>query len=302
MGTPEFAVEPLRELHQLGYNIVAVVTMPDKPAGRGQKLTASAVKQFAVNNNLPILQPERLKDETFIKELERLNVDLGIVVAFKMLPQVIWAMPKLGTFNLHTSLLPQYRGAAPINWAIINGDTQTGVTTFMLDKDIDTGAIIGNKKTDISSLETAGNLHDKLMRLGADLVIETVDKIASGDTDLIIQSSIESEDLRSAPKIFKEDCKIDWSRPIDDIYNKIRGLSPYPAAWCELDGHVFKIFETAKELSSHSLDFGKVVSNGKDLIKVACNGGYIIISQLQLSGKKRMETIEFLRGFRSFDK
>lgn len=298
MGTPEFAVEPLKKLYEEGYNIVAVVTMPDKPSGRGQKLTASPVKEFAVANNIPLLQPEKLKDSLFIEQLESLKIDLGVIVAFKMLPEVIWSMPKYGTFNLHTSLLPQYRGAAPINWAIINGDRQSGVTTFMLDKDIDTGAIIGQTKTDISETDTAGTLHDRLMEIGADLVKCTVDKIAEGNVELLPQDSIEHDSLRPAPKIFKPYCEINWEDDIDKIYNKIRGLSPYPAAWSILKGNNFKIFETSKEYSEHNLACGEVLSNGSDYIKVACKGGYINILQLQMAGKKRMKTVDFLRGFK----
>ncbi len=301
MGTPDFAVEPLRKLHTEGYNIVAVVTMPDKPAGRGQKLRPCPVKEYAVANNLPLLQPEKLKDEQFLTTLRDLNLDLGVVVAFKMLPEVVWAMPKYGTFNLHTSNLPDYRGAAPINWAIINGDSQTGVTTFMLDKDIDTGAILGNKRTDISESETAETLHDKLMFMGADLVVETIQNIAQGTAKPLAQSQIADSQMRPAPKIFKEDCEIDWSGDIDCIYNKIRGLSPYPAAWANIKDISFKLFEVSKEKTNHSLEFGTILSDGKKYIKIACNGGFLYLLELQMAGKKRMKVEDFLRGCRLFD-
>lgn len=302
MGNPDFAVEPLRRLHSEGYNIVAIVTNPDKPSGRGQKLTSSPVKEYAVSNNLPILQPLRLKDEEFINQLRGLDIDLSIIVAFKMLPEVVWSMPKHGTFNLHTSLLPQYRGAAPINWAVINGDKYSGVTTFMLDKNIDTGEIIDSKRCDISDTDTAGELHDRLMMIGADLVIESVEKIAGENLILKPQTELEQGvTLLPAPKIFKADCEIDWNQDINSIYNKIRGLSPYPSAWCMLNDNLFKILEVSKEIVNHNKTFGEVVSNGKDFIKIPCSGGYINILQLQMSGKKKMNTIDFLRGFRLFD-
>lgn len=302
MGNPDFAVEPLRRLHCEGYNIIAVVTNPDKPSGRGQKLTPSPVKEYAMLHNLPVLQPLRLKDEEFIEQLRELEIDLSIIVAFKMLPESVWSMPKLGTFNLHTSLLPQYRGAAPINWAVINGDKYSGVTTFMLDKNIDTGEIIGSTKCDISDTDTAGILHDKLMFIGSELVIESVEAIATEKVKLKSQTELEmGVTLLPAPKIFKADCEIDWSKDIDIIYNKIRGLSPYPSAWCILNGDSFKILEVSKEVVNHDKEFGKVVSNGKDFIKISCNGGYLNVLKLQISGKKKMSTIDFLRGFRLFD-
>ena len=302
MGTPEFAVEPLRRLYSNGYNIVSVVTMPDKPAGRGQKLKPSPVKEFAVENNIPLLQPEKMRDQEFLEQLKALESDLAIVVAFKILPEIVWSMPKFGTFNLHTSILPQYRGAAPINWAIINGDKFSGVTTFMLDKDIDTGAIIGSSRTDISEQDTAETLHDRLMDIGSELVLVSVEKIAKGDIKPIAQTEMETESLRPAPKIFKEDCEIDWNGDIDTVYNKIRGLSPYPAAWAMIKEHYFKIFRTEKEYCDHNHLTSEVLSDGKTFVKVACRGGYINILELQMAGKKRMEIKDFLRGCRLFDK
>ena len=302
MGTPEFAVEPLRRLYSNGYNIVSVVTMPDKPAGRGQKLKPSPVKEFAVENNIPLLQPEKMRDQEFLEQLKALEPDLAIVVAFKILPEIVWSMPKFGTFNLHTSILPQYRGAAPINWAIINGDKFSGVTTFMLDKDIDTGAIIGSSRTDISEQDTAETLHDRLMDIGSELVLESVEKIAKGDIKPIAQTEMETESLRPAPKIFKEDCEIDWNGDIDTVYNKIRGLSPYPASWAMIKEHSFKIFRTEKEYCDHNNLTSEVLSDGKTFVKVACRGGYINILELQMAGKKRMEIKDFLRGCRLFDK
>lgn len=297
MGTPDFAVEPLRRLVEGGYNIVGVVTMPDKPSGRGLKLTPSAVKEYAISHDLKVLQPEKLRDEAFLEELRDLGIDLGIVVAFKMLPTVVWSMPKLGTFNLHASLLPQYRGAAPINWAIMNGDTESGITTFMLDKEIDTGDIIAVKKVLIADTDTAGILHDKLMVEGGELVLKSVDRIADGRRDYIPQNTITAGiELRPAPKIFKEDCKIDWSADLETIYNKVRGLSPYPAAWFEHKGINYKVFEVAREEATHNKPFGEIVTDNKTSIKVACQGGYITIGELQMAGKKRMKTKDFLLG------
>lgn len=297
MGTPDFAVEPLRRLVEGGYNVVGVVTMPDKPSGRGLRLTPSAVKEYAVSQGLKVLQPEKLRDEAFLEELKSMNIDLGIVVAFKMLPTVVWSMPKLGTFNLHASLLPQYRGAAPINWAIMNGDKESGITTFMLDKDIDTGDIIAVKKVAISDTDTAGILHDKLMTEGGDLVLQSVDRIAEGKHDYIPQSTAtEGLELRPAPKIFKEDCKLCWENDTDTLYNKVRGLSPYPTAWFEHNGNTYKVFEVSKEYADHGKPFGELISDGKTYLKVACKGGYINIKELQAAGKKRMKTKDFLLG------
>ncbi len=300
MGTPEFAVEPLRTLYSNGFNIVAVVTMPDKPSGRGQRLTPSPVKQFALESGLPVLQPTSLKDSDFLDSLQSLQPDLGVVVAFKMLPEVVWAMPKYGTFNLHTSLLPDYRGAAPINWAIINGDSFSGVTTFFLDKDIDTGAIIGSQRVEIPEDYTAGDLHDSLMKVGAQLVVQSIERIAAEEVDAIAQSTIIDSQMRPAPKIFKDDCRIDWSSSCSTIHNKVRGLSPYPAAWCELKGVAFKIFKTQIEPAQHSHTFGEILSDSKSYIKIAADGGYINILELQMAGKRRMMVEELLRGSKLF--
>lgn len=261
MGTPDFAVEPLRRLIEGGYNVVAVVTMPDKPSGRGLKLKGSAVKEYAQSVSIPLLQPEKLRDEQFVEELRSYAPDLGIVVAFKMLPTIVWSLPKFGTFNLHGSLLPDYRGAAPINWAIMNGDTVTGITTFMLNKEIDTGDVLCRESVEITSTDSAGSLHDKLMYLGGDLVLKSVDMIAHGSVTPMAQSNITDSNIRPAPKIFKEDCKLDWNNDIRTVYNKVRGLSPYPAAWCELNGDIFKIFSTHYELGSSTI--GEIKSDGK---------------------------------------
>lgn len=297
MGTPDFAVEPLRRLVEGGYNVVGVVTMPDKPSGRGLKLTPSAVKEYAVSQELTVLQPEKLRDEAFLEELRNLEIDLGIVVAFKMLPTVVWSMPKFGTFNLHASLLPQYRGAAPINWAIMNGDKESGITTFLLDKDIDTGDLIAVKKVAIADTDTAGTLHDKLMIEGGELVLKSVDMIANGKRDYIPQNTItEGMILRPAPKIFKEDCKIDWTCSVETIYNKVRGLSPYPAAWFEHNDINYKVFGVSREEALHNKPYGEIVTDNKTYIKVACQGGYIYLDELQMAGKKRMKAKDFLLG------
>ncbi len=299
MGTPEFAVEPLRHLVENGYNIVSVVTMPDKPIGRGQKMNMSAVKKYATSVGLPILQPESLKDQDFITTMESLDIDLGVVVAFKMLPKIIWDMPKYGTFNLHTSLLPDYRGAAPINWAVINGDIISGVTTFMLDSKIDTGDIIDSREVQITHEDNAGTLHDKLMIIGASLVEDSINMISQGDLKLKPQS--EDSKMRPAPKIFKNDCKIDWNKDCIEINNLIRGLSPYPAAWSDFDakyGDEFsmKIFNSTVEPANVKEGFGEVVTDGKNYLKVACSGGYISLNEVQVAGKKRMSIGDFLRG------
>ena len=302
MGTPDFAVMPLKALVENGYNVIGVVTMPDKPAGRGQKMQESAVKQYAVEAGLKVLQPEKLRDPGFISELQALEPDLGIVIAFRMLPEMVWAMPKLGTFNLHASLLPQYRGAAPINWAIINGETETGVTTFMLNAEIDKGAVIGQREMAIDEVETAGVLHDKLMAVGTELVLDSVEKIASGDITPVEQSRFETHKLKEAPKIFKETGRIDWNQPIETTYNLIRGLSPYPAAWSELvnpQGQRLnvKVFSADKQSISPDHVPGTILSDGKSFLKAASHDGYIGIEELQLAGKKRMSVADFLRGF-----
>lgn len=304
MGTPDFAVEALRCLVEGGYNVVGVITMPDKPAGRGHKLQYSPVKQFALDHNLPLLQPEKLKDEVFVEALRDWKADLQIVVAFRMLPEIVWNMPRFGTFNLHASLLPQYRGAAPINWAVINGDTETGITTFFLKHEIDTGEVIQQVHVPIENTDNVGIVHDKLMLLGGRLVIETVDAILNGTVKSIPQEAMTTVgELRPAPKIFKETCRIDWNQPVKRIYDFIRGLSPYPAAWTELiqpDGEavVMKIFETEKITKTHQLAPGTLLTDGKNYIHVAAQDGFIGILALQLPGKKRLKVDEVLRGFR----
>lgn len=304
MGTPDFAVESLRALVEGGYNVVGVITMPDKPVGRhGSVLQASPVKEYALSQNIPVLQPEKLKDETFIGELRTLNADLQIVVAFRMLPEVVWDMPRFGTFNLHASLLPQYRGAAPINWAVINGDTETGVTTFFLTHEIDTGKIIRQKHLPIADTDNVGVVHDALMKMGAGLVTETVDLLLAGKADAIPQEEFVKDvaELRPAPKIFKETCRIDWNQPLKKIYDFIRGLSPYPAAWTDLvapDGSrlVLKVYETEKHPASHNHATGTIYTDAKTYIDVAVEDGYIRFFNLQLAGKKRMGVKDFLNG------
>ena len=303
MGTPEFAATSLRKLVEEGYNIVAVVTTPDKPAGRGQKLHKSDVKVMAEELGLPILQPEKLRDEEFLASLRTLEPDLGVVIAFRMLPEVVWAMPKLGTFNLHASLLPEYRGAAPINWAIINGDTRTGVTTFLLNHEIDKGAIIEQREVDILAKDNIGTLYDKLMYVGAELVTLTVDKLASGDYTTTEQMHIDENTLRPAPKIFKDDCRIDWTKSTESIHNLVRGLSPYPAAWTPLfkddtECGSIKIFTTHFELSNTNATPGTIRTDGKSYIAVACADGWLYLDDVQLAGKKRLATKDLLLGWR----
>ncbi|WP_294629229.1 methionyl-tRNA formyltransferase [uncultured Bacteroides sp.] len=307
MGTPDFAVEALKQLVEGGYNVVGVITMPDKPAGRGHKIQYSPVKQYALEQNLPLLQPEKLKDEAFVEALREWKADLQIVVAFRMLPEVVWNMPRLGTFNLHASLLPQYRGAAPINWAVINGDTETGITTFFLKHEIDTGEVIQQVRVPIADTDNVEVVHDKLMLLGGKLVVETVDAILEGTVKSIPQEEMAVVgELRPAPKIFKDTCRIDWNRPVKNVYDFIRGLSPYPAAWSELntpEGEtvVVKIFETEKIVELHQLPAGTVMTDGKKYIKVAVSDGFISILSLQFPGKKRLKTDELLRGYRLTD-
>lgn len=304
MGTPDFAVESLKCLVEGGYQVVGVITMPDKPAGRGHKLQYSPVKQYALEKGLPLLQPEKLKDEVFLEQLRAWKADLQIVVAFRMLPEVVWNMPRLGTFNLHASLLPQYRGAAPINWAVINGDTETGITTFFLKHEIDTGEVIQQVKVPIADTDDVETVHDKLMVLGGKLVVETVDAILSGEVKPIPQEQLAvAGELRPAPKIFKETCRIDWNQPVKKVYDFIRGLSPYPAAWSELhpaDGEpvVVKIFSGEKVTEEHQLQPGTVVTDGKHFIRVAVADGFLSVCSLQLPGKKRLRVDELLRGFR----
>lgn len=303
MGTPDFAVESLRALVEGGYNVVAVVTMPDKPAGRGHQLQFSAVKQYALSVDLPILQPERLKDETFLQELRSYQADLQIVVAFRMLPEVVWNMPRLGTFNLHASLLPQYRGAAPINWAVMNGDTETGATTFMLQHEIDTGNIILQERIPIAEEENVGSVHDRLMTMGASLVTRTVDLIIDSENSgkpvpTIPQDTIQDSNLSPAPKIFKDTCAIDFSRSAEQVRNHIRGLSPYPAAWINempashpladmLKGA--KVYKAARATQAEQ----------KGHIIVPCGDGYIDLLELQLPGKKRMDAAALLNGLKN---
>ena len=304
MGTPDFAVESLRCLVEGGYNVVGVITMPDKPAGRGHKVQFSPVKQYALEQGLPLLQPERLKDEAFIEALRAWQADLQIVVAFRMLPQVVWDMPRLGTFNLHASLLPQYRGAAPINWAVMNGDTETGITTFFLQHEIDTGEVIQQVKVPIAETDNVGIVHDKLMMLGGKLVVETVDAILNGSVKSIPQEEMAVVgELKPAPKIFKETCRIDWTRSAKQVYDFIRGLSPYPAAWTELhqpEGDVLtlKVFESERIEKAHNNPVGTIDTDGKNYLHVAVSDGWIAIKSLQLPGKKRLKTDELLRGFK----
>lgn len=297
MGTPDFAATILQHLVENDYNVVGVITAADKPAGRGRKLNQSAVKKYALSQNLPILQPKNLKSEEFQKDLKKWNANLQVVVAFRMLPKSVWAMPKYGTFNLHASLLPEYRGAAPINWAIINGETKTGVTTFFIDDKIDTGEIILQSEVTIKEDEVVGELHDRLMYLGAKLVAETLDLIAKGDVTTTKQPELEE---KSAPKLFPHNCKIDWSKPLDDIYNHIRGLNPYPAAWTTIlngDEEISaKIYGVSKEFSSHSFDIGTVITSKKEL-KIAVANGYLNIHQIKISGKKLMDTQSLLNGY-----
>ena len=308
MGTPEFAVESLKRLVEGGYNIVGVITMPDKPMGRhGSVLQPSPVKQYAVSQGLKVLQPEKLKDESFVAELRELKADLQIVVAFRMLPEVVWNMPRLGTFNLHASLLPQYRGAAPINWAVINGETETGITTFFLKHEIDTGEIIDQVRVPIADTDNVGDVYERLMNLGGDLVVKTVDSILDGSVKTVPQDKLaEGEVLRPAPKIFKETCRIDWSKGVKQIYDFVRGLSPYPAAWTELcqgstAPQVLKIYETDKIFAEHSFEPGAVVTDKKTYFRIAVTDGYINIHSLQLAGKKRMGVADFLRGYHHED-
>ncbi|MDR1552623.1 MAG: methionyl-tRNA formyltransferase [Prevotellaceae bacterium] len=304
MGTPDFAVAPLKALVENVYNVVAAVTVPDKPAGRGQKLQQSAVKIYAQTANLPVLQPPKLKDEEFLNALCRYNAELFIVVAFRMLPEIVWQIPALGTFNLHASLLPQYRGAAPINWAIINGEKITGITTFFINNEIDSGKIIFSEKVEIAHNDNAETLHDKLMEAGASLVLKTVDAIAYENVNL--QQQHGNENLKTAPKIFKEMCKIDLTQKSEEIYNFIRGLSPYPAAWCEFASNSrqnvsAKIYSAVYENIEHDLPFGTLISDGKSFLKIACNGGFIGVNDIQLAGKKRLHVREFLAGFRDVE-
>jgi methionyl-tRNA formyltransferase len=302
MGTPDFSVPCLDILVKNHYNIVGVITAPDKPAGRGMQLQQPAVKKYAVEQGLKVLQPEKLKAPEFLEELKSLQADLQIVVAFRMLPEAVWNMPPLGTYNLHASMLPDYRGAAPINWALINGEKETGITTFKLQHEIDTGSILFSEKVPLTENTTAGELHDILMYRGAELMLKTVRAIESGNYQLKEQH-YDPAASKHAPKIFKETCRIDWNKDADSIHNLIRGLSPYPAAWTEGKDskgniHSVKIFSSSKEITAHSYPLGIVLSDGKTWLKVACSNGFIHIHELQLAGKKRLKTEELLRGFR----
>lgn len=301
LGTPEFAVASLDALIKAGCNVVGVVTAPDKPAGRGLQLQQSAVKKYAVENNLNVLQPEKLKNENFINELKALQADLQIVVAFRMLPEIVWNMPPFGTINVHGSLLPQYRGAAPINWAIINGEKNTGVTTFKLKHEIDTGNILMQQIIPIDATETAGTLHDKMKEIGASLLIKTIHKIAENNIVEVEQhqtSIIENSLLKHAPKIFTDTCNIDCSKNVSEIYNLIRGLSPYPAAFTKLNNKTLKIFDCNKIETSTKEMIGSFLTDHKTYLKLVCSNGYIDITELQMEGKKRMNITDFLKGFR----
>jgi methionyl-tRNA formyltransferase len=303
MGTPDFSVATLKALLAADYSVVGVVTAPDRPAGRGQKLRMSAVKQFALERDLHVLQPKNLKATAFIDELRALEANLQIIVAFRMLPQVVWQMPKYGTFNLHASLLPDYRGAAPIHWAIINGETKTGVTTFFIDEKIDTGAIIMSQSTTIDTEMTVGQLHDDLMSIGSKLVVKTLKQIELDTVSTIIQP--QSEDLKTAYKLDKDTCKIDWSGSLETIYNKIRGLNPYPTAWCYLDNDEdalvsIKLYGVEKIKVNHKHKAGVIITS-KDGLKVACRDGYINILEIQLPGKRKMDVKSLLNGFQFFE-
>lgn len=302
MGTPEFSVASLDALVNAGYNIVAVVTAPNKPAGRRMQLNESAVKKYAVEKGLKILQPEKLKNPAFINELKSLQADLQIVVAFRMLPEIVWNMPPMGTINVHASLLPQYRGAAPINWAIINGEKETGITTFKLQHEIDTGNILLKEKISIGEKETAGELHDKLKILGAEVLVKTIQQIETGNIKEQSQQSTinsqQSRELKHAPKIFTETCKIDWNKNADDIFNLIRGLSPYPCAFTYLNEKMLKIYFGEKEIIQHQFVKGTVHSDNKKYLKFACANGFIHCTDIQLQGKKRMNIEDFLRGYK----
>lgn len=301
MGTPDFAVESLRALVEGGYNVVAVVTMPDKPAGRGHQLQYSAVKQYALSAGLPILQPEKLKDEKFLQELRSYNADLQIVVAFRMLPEVVWSMPRLGTFNLHASLLPQYRGAAPINWAVMNGDSETGATTFMLKHEIDTGNIILQERIAIGDEENVGSVHDRLMIMGAGLVTRTVDTIIASDVqgiELPTTPQDNSIELRPAPKIFKDTCAIDFSATAEQIRNHVRGLSPYPAAWINEMPASHPLSQVLKGAKVYKVSIAKCAEQ-KGHIIVPCADGYVDLLELQMPGKKRMDAVALLNGLKN---
>lgn len=301
MGTPEFAVASLDALRKAGFTIVAVVTAPDKPAGRGMKLTQSAVKQYAVTHNIPVLQPEKLRDPAFLDQLRAFKADLQVVVAFRMLPEVVWDMPPLGSVNLHGSLLPQYRGAAPINWAVINGEKETGVTTFQLQHEIDTGNILLQQSFPVGEDETAGEVHDRMKEIGADVLVQTVRGLLKGELKAVSQDSVaarlpESE-LRHAPKLFTDTCRIDFTKTTREVHNLVRGLSPFPGAFTQLHGKTLKIYRSQPELTTPVHTPGTALSDGKNWLKFATADGYLLVRELQLEGKKKMDTGDFLRGY-----
>jgi methionyl-tRNA formyltransferase len=298
MGTPEFAVASLAAIVDAGYPVVGVVTAPDKPAGRGMKLTESAVKKYAREKGLLILQPEKLRDPVFLEALRALRADLQIVVAFRMMPEIVWSMPPMGTVNLHGSLLPQYRGAAPINWAVINGEKETGVTTFQLQHAIDTGSILLQERFPIADTDTAGDVHDRMMVIGARLLVQTIDGLAAGTLKSVPQE--DPQGLKHAPKIFTETGKIDWNKPAEEVYNLIRGLSPFPAAYSELDGKILKMYRAERVVHALAPDVAPGVydTDGKSYLRFATSDGYIRVTELQLEGKKRMPVADFLRGYR----
>lgn len=297
-GTPEFAVASLKALVEAGANVVAVVTAPDKPAGRGRKLQESDVKQYAVSKGLPVLQPTNMKSEAFIEELRSYKADIQVVVAFRMMPEIVWNMPPMGTVNVHGSLLPQYRGAAPINWAIINGEQETGVTTFRLKHEIDTGNILLQRKVAIEADDNVGLIYEKLMNEGAELLVETIKGLAADTLTEIPQDNVPVEELKHAPKIFKEDTRIDWSKSVSSIHNLIRGLSPYPAAFTELQSNVLKIYKDRYEHTEPGVAVGSYDTDGKTYLRFAASDGWVYAEDVQLQGKKRMPVVDFLRGFR----
>ncbi|RYY85921.1 MAG: methionyl-tRNA formyltransferase [Chitinophagaceae bacterium] len=298
MGTPEFAVASLDALVQAGCNVVGVITAPDKPAGRGMQLQGSAVKKYAVEQGLPLLQPEKLKNPEFIAELRALQADLQVVVAFRMLPEIVWNMPRMGTLNVHGSLLPHYRGAAPINWALINGERETGVTTFRLKHEIDTGDILLQESMTVGENETAGEVHDRMKELGAQLLVRTVQGLAEGSIAEQPQAHLDPATLKHAPKIFTDTCRINWEKSAREVHNLVRGLSPFPGAFSSLQGKTLKILRSTYTTAKHSEAPGQYASDGKTFLKFACADGWLDIVELQLEGKKRMGVEEFLRGYR----
>ena len=304
MGTPDFAVEPLKVIVEAGLSVVGVVTVPDKPAGRGQKLQSSPVKAYALEKGLKLMQPEKLKNTDFITELASLKPDIAVVVAFRMLPEAVWSIPKLGTFNLHASLLPQYRGAAPINWAVINGEKKSGVTTFLIDHEIDTGKILFSEEVEIGENDTAGELHDKLMITGSNLVLKTIKALIDHSVEPTSQHNLLSKEfLKPAPKIFRDTCRIDWSKTTHEIHNLIRGLSPYPAAWTEIilsDSTTIqaKILRSIRIEKNHNIEIGTIQIEGKNSMNIYCNDGYLSIQEIQVAGKRPMKINELLNGYR----